>query len=231
MKVVVTGGSGRLGQHTIRELLAHEHQVLSLDKAPPPERLCSSWQVDLTGAGSAHEALKGVDAVIQLGAFQAPNMTSNAETFNNNVSIAFNVFQAAADMGVKRVVFASSIAAYGFIYAPQMWAPDFLPFDESHPCRPQDPYGLSKVVGERIADYFVGQSDMTAASLRITGINFDPTYEGFREVLEESSAKGPHPLDLRGRQRRRNGVPAGGGGQHTRPRGIQYCRAHQPRAR
>ena len=38
MKVVVTGGSGRLGQHTIRELLAHEHQVLSLDKAPPPER-------------------------------------------------------------------------------------------------------------------------------------------------------------------------------------------------
>ncbi len=182
MKVVVTGGSGRLGQHTIRELLAHEHQVLSLDKAPPPERLCPSWQVDLTSVGSAHEALKGVDAVIQLGAFQAPNMTSNAETFNNNVSIAFNVFQAAADMGVKRVVFASSIAAYGFIYAPQMWAPDFLPFDESHPCRPQDPYGLSKVVGERIADYFVGVSDMTAASLRITGINFDPTYEGFREV-------------------------------------------------
>jgi len=188
MKVVVTGGSGRLGHQTIQGLLAQEHQVLSLDKVPPQERLCPSWQVDLTSTGSAHEAFKGADAVVHLGAFQAPNMTSNAETFNTNVSIAFNVFQAASDMGVKRVVFASSIAAYGFIYAPQMWAPDFLPFDETHPCRPQNPYGLSKVVGERIADYFVSQSEMTVASLRITGINFDPTYEGFREVW-----KNPQP--------------------------------------
>lgn len=188
MKIVVTGGSGRLGQQTIRELLTKGHEVLSLDKVPSPERLCTSWLIDLKRTGSAHEALKGAEVVIHLGAYQAPNMTSDSETFNNNVTTTFNVFQAACDMGVKRVVFASSIAAYGFIYAPQMWAPDFLPFDETHPCRPQDPYGLSKVVGERIADYFVGSSEMTAASLRITGINFDPTFKEFRDLW-----KNPQP--------------------------------------
>lgn len=50
---------------------------------------------------------------------------------------------------------ASSTAAFGFIYAKNLWAPDYLPLDESHPSKPQDSYGLSKVVGEQIADSIV----------------------------------------------------------------------------
>ena len=46
---------------------------------------------------------------------------------------------------------ASSTAAYGYIYGAADAVPDYLPVDEDHPCRPTDPYGLSKVVGERIA--------------------------------------------------------------------------------
>jgi nucleoside-diphosphate-sugar epimerase len=75
------------------------------------------------------------------------------------------------------VVCASSIAAYGFLYAPRIWEPDYLPLDEAYPCRPQDPYALSKVFGEQLADSCTGYSDVTVVSLRFSGVNFDPAFE------------------------------------------------------
>ena len=181
-KVVVTGGSGRLGQFVIRELLAHGYQVLSLDRAAPREKLCPSGLVDLRQAGDLFEALRGAYGVIHLGAYQAPNLAPDAETLSNNVSATYNVLRAAADLGVKKIVVASSTAAFGFIYASKLWAPDYLPLDEHHLSRPQDSYGLSKVLGEQIADSIVSvHKDITVSSLRFPGVNFDLSYESFRD--------------------------------------------------
>ena len=181
-KIVVTGGSGRLGQFVIRDLLANGYQVLSLDRVPPREKLCPSWLVDLRQAGDLFEALRGAYGIVHLGAYQAPNLASDAETLNNNVSATYNVLRAAADSKVTRVVIASSTAAFGFIYAKNLWAPEYLPLDESHPSKPQDSYGLSKVLGEQIADSMVSvYKEMTVSSLRFPGVNFDLSYESFRE--------------------------------------------------
>ena len=181
-KVVVTGGSGRLGQFVIRDLLDHRYQVLSLDKVPPREKLCPSWLADLRHSGDLFEALKGAYGIIHLGAYQAPNLAPDAETLSNNVAATYNVLRAAADLKVKKVVLASSTAAFGFIYAVKLWAPDYLPLDENHPSKPQDSYGLSKVLGEQIADSIVSvHPDMTVSSLRFPGVNFDLGYESFRE--------------------------------------------------
>ncbi|MGH7852961.1 MAG: NAD-dependent epimerase/dehydratase family protein, partial [Candidatus Binatia bacterium] len=80
------------------------------------------------------------------------------------------------------VVIASSTAAFGFIYAKTLWAPEYLPLDEDHPSTPQDSYGLSKVLGERIAGSIVSiNQEMTISSLRFPGVNFDLSYESFRE--------------------------------------------------
>src|SRR5689334_21344190 len=133
MKIVITGGSGRLGQHVIQELLEHGHDVLSLDRAPLPTPPCPSWVADLTCIGSLYQALHGPSGLIHLAAYQAPGLTTDSETFTNNVSATYNVLKAAFDLGVQRVVLASSIAAYGFIYAPRPWPPDYLPLDERHP--------------------------------------------------------------------------------------------------
>ncbi len=180
-KVVVTGGSGRLGKFVIRELLDRGYSVLSLDRVVPREKLCMTWQVDLRHAGDLFEALRGAYGVIHLGAYQAPNLAPDAETLSNNVSATYNVLRGAADMGVKRVVLASSTAAFGFIYASKLWAPKYLPIDEGHPSRPQDSYGLSKVLGEQIADSIVSvHRAMTVSSLRFPGVNFDLSYESFR---------------------------------------------------
>ena len=181
-KIVVTGGSGRLGQFVIRDLLAHGYQPLSLDKVPSREKLCPSWLADLRHSGDLYEGLKDAYGIVHLGAYQAPNLAPDTETLSNNVSATYNVLRAAADLRVQKVVLASSTAAFGFIYAKNLWAPGYLPLDENHPSAPQDSYGLSKVLGERIADSIVSNNpELTVSSLRFPGVNFDLSYESFRE--------------------------------------------------
>jgi len=171
-----------LGQFVMRELLAHRYEVLSLDRVPPREKLCATWIADLRHAGDLFEAANGAYGVVHLGAYQAPNLAPDAETFSNNVTATYNLLRAAADLGVKKVVIASSTAAFGFIYAKNLWAPDYLPLDESHPSKPQDSYGLSKVVGEQIADSIATvHKEMTISSLRFPGVNFDLSYASFRD--------------------------------------------------
>jgi len=179
MKIVITGGSGRLGSFVVQELLQHGHSVLSLDRVAPSATPCPSWTVDLTRIGDLYQALVGADAVVHLAAYMMPGLTSDSETFTNNVAATYNVLKSSFDLGVSRVVIASSIAAYGFIYAPRPWEPQYLPLDEQHPCHPEDPYGLSKTVGEQIADSFAAQRPATISSLRLAGVNFDLTYESF----------------------------------------------------
>ena len=86
-RIVVTGGSGRLGQFVIRELLAHRYEVLSLDRVPPREKLCPSWLTDLRHSGDLFEALASAHGIVHLGAYQAPNLAPDAETFGNNVTV------------------------------------------------------------------------------------------------------------------------------------------------
>jgi nucleoside-diphosphate-sugar epimerase len=187
MKIVVTGGSGSLGQAVIAELQAHNYEVLSLDRRPHPGSFRPSWTVELTEPSSLFEACCGARGVVHLAAYMAPDITTDCKTFNTNVAMTYNVLKAASIMGVQRVVVGSSTAAYGFIYGPAGNEPRYLPADEDHPCAPADPYGLSKVVGERIADSFASASPMTIVSLRFPGINFDPE---FRLLVERTKNPG-----------------------------------------
>ena len=188
-KIVVTGGSGRLGQHVIRELLDHHYDVFSLDRVEPSAKLCPSSIADLTRYENIFEALKGADSIVHLGAYQAPGIVPDSETFSNNVTGVYNLLHGATREGIRRVVLASSTAAFGFLYALKPFPPDYLPLDEKHPCKPQDPYGLSKVVGETIADSFVSFLDISIASLRFPGVHFDLSYQSFAERWQDPGAK------------------------------------------
>ncbi len=189
MKIVVTGGSGRLGQHVIRELQDHGHEVLNLDRVVPQTKLCPSWIADLTRAGDIYQAVRGADGMIHLAGYQAPDLAPDSETFGNNVTATYNVLHAAAALRVRKVVIASSTAAFGFLYARRPWLPEYLPLDEKHPCKPQDPYGLSKLVGENIAGSFAEVNEISICSLRFPGINFDLSYQGFAERWQDPSIK------------------------------------------
>jgi nucleoside-diphosphate-sugar epimerase len=189
-KVVVTGGSGRLGQLVIQELLAHDYGVLALDRMRPATSQCTAWVVDLRNPGDVYEACAGALGVVHLGAYQAPGLAPDSEVFGNNVTATYNVLKAAADLGVQKIAIASSTAAFGFIYGRRSLLPEYLPLDEQHPCRPEDPYGLSKVVGEQIADSIARvHPELSIASLRFPGVVFDFTYESVRARWQDPGAR------------------------------------------
>jgi nucleoside-diphosphate-sugar epimerase len=75
----------------------------------------------------------------------------------------------------------SSLTIYGFYYPTRFAVPECLPVDEAHPLAPQDPYSISKLVGERICDAFAHRSDMQIASLRFAGISADLTQQNLLE--------------------------------------------------
>src|SRR4051812_28452350 len=105
-----------LGRQVIGELLGHQYEVLSLDRARPEAAICPSSVIDLTRAEDVSRAVKYADGVVHLGAYQAPGIVSDSETFSNNVTASYNVLHAAAENGVRHVVLASSTAAFGFLY-------------------------------------------------------------------------------------------------------------------
>jgi nucleoside-diphosphate-sugar epimerase len=202
MRIVVTGGVGKLGQYAIRELLDHGHEVTSADIVASPGNNCRSLIVDLTNTADICAAVKDADGVIHLArkpfpytyteeafdprsrTWKIPDTPADTELFNYNVAITHNVLAASNYVGVKRLVVGSSLAIYGFYYPLCRSVPEYLPVDENHPLKPQDPYSVSKIVCEEICNSFVRKSDMRVASLRFAGITTDLSHQGLLERRE-----------------------------------------------
>jgi nucleoside-diphosphate-sugar epimerase len=154
--------------------------------AKPREGLCPTYPGDLSKAHGLQDYFKDADAVVHLArqrfpytetgfkvdsqCWEFPDPVGDAERFNLNVAVTNNVLAAAQAAGVKKIVCGSSLAVYGFYYPATELSPDYLPIDEQHPLRPQDPYGLSKFVGERLCEALSQKSAIQIASLRFSGI-------------------------------------------------------------
>jgi nucleoside-diphosphate-sugar epimerase len=174
MKILVTGGLGKVGQYVVRELLDTSreraaHEVTVFDRIPGPERGAVKYLIgDIQDLGQVMEALDGVDAAIHLAAIHNPKIATAPVTYQTNVVGTFNVHHAAYRLGVKRVVSASSNAIVGWSYG-ENFMPDYLPIDEDHQLRPQDVYGLSKEIGETIARSYALKG-LETVSLRPSGV-------------------------------------------------------------
>lgn len=206
MRVVVTGGSGRLGQYVLRELFTHAHAVSALDAIKPRECPCPTYTVDLTKFEPLLEYLKGADALVHLARIRFPytesgfnpatqtwefsDIAGDAERFNRNVAVTNNVLAAAEACGVKRIVCGSSLAVYGFYYPTTELIPDYLPVNEDHPRRPQDPYGLTKLVGEQLCDAAAQRSGAQIASLRFAGVYTEAHRTMLMERRKDPTSRG-----------------------------------------
>lgn len=169
-RVVVTGGTGRLGQSVIAELLDNDYSVVSVDQVRPGKLACPFLTADLTDAGSTFNCLEGADAVVHLGAIPGPQSHPASETFRNNVLSTFNVAEAAAALGLSRLVFASSVFPLGWVEQPDRYWPKYVPVDEAHPLTPFEAYGLSKQVGEDICGATSRRTGLPCISLRIMNV-------------------------------------------------------------
>ena len=170
MKLLLTGGAGKVGQWVVREFLnSGAYEITVFDRTPGPERGAVKYLVgDVQDLGQVMEAMADAEAVIHLAAIHNPNIATTSVTYQTNVVGTFNVHHAAFRLGAKRVVSASSNAIVGWSYS-EHFMPDYLPIDEDHPLRSVDVYGLSKEIGETIARSYA-RKGLETVSLRPSGV-------------------------------------------------------------
>lgn len=182
--IAVTGASGLLGREIVKTL-SKNAQVLSLDEEPPAIASPDFRKADVMDIDDLRQALVGVDAVVHLAALQL-----NAEQeriFSLNTTGTWNVFQAAEECGVSKVVLMSSECATGVVTLsdnrPAM--PSYVPIDEAQPLRPNDAYSTSKLVCEAIAQAFAGRGQLDVVALRPTTVYGSGMEEDMRKAREQ----------------------------------------------
>ncbi|MCE5257868.1 MAG: NAD(P)-dependent oxidoreductase [Chloroflexi bacterium] len=171
MKILVTGGTGSVGQETVRELVQLGHEVRVIGRRADQAVSGAAYRpCDITDFTALKEQMRDIESVIHLAAIPHPGMGTGQEIFRINCSGTFNVYQAAAETGIKRVVTASSINAFGYNFGVKDFDIQYLPIDESHPTCTSDPYSFSKHVTEDIADYFWRREGISGVCLRLPAV-------------------------------------------------------------
>lgn len=173
MRILVTGGMGEVGRPTVAHLLESGHTVRVLDLTTEPAIAGAEHvEVDVTNFEAVSAAMDGIEAVLHLAAIRHPGLAPEHRIFHINVGGTFNVFRAAADAGIKRVVCASSINALGYNFG--ITFPEdqlrYFPIDEAHPTYTSDPYSFSKQMIEEIGGYFRRREGISSVFLRYPAI-------------------------------------------------------------
>lgn len=176
-KIAVTGGSGKAGRACVAELREHGYDVIDIDIAASRDPDEPALIADLTDLGQTIEVLSAVDAVVHLAAVPAPNVLPDGETFRINLMSTYNVFSAAATLGLEKVVWASSETLIGIPFKRR--DPEYAPIDEQHPRLPEFHYALSKLAGEVIAGQFNRWHGIPYLGLRISNIMEPHDYQRF----------------------------------------------------
>ena len=165
-KILVTGGAGYIGSHTVHLLLEQGHDVTVVDNLSkghrhnvPSERL---HVLDLAETAALADLMRRTqcDAVIHFAAFIAvgESMREPERYFANNTSGSLSLLTAMVQAGVKRIVFSSTAAVYG--------NPIGSPILETFPIQAVNPYGESKVMVETLLRWFDAIHNVRSVALR-----------------------------------------------------------------
>ena len=185
MRVLVTGGSGNVGSVAVAELQDAGHEVRVFDMNRPRQEGVAFREGDIRDPEDVGAAAKDMEAIVHLAAIPALKPEVPAVDYMRiNVTGTFNVLEAAGKRGVGKVIFASSDSALGFVFGAHPFAPDCFPIDEAHPLRPQDPYGLSKLLGEEQCKAASRKYGVETICLRFCWVWFDETYANRKAILE-----------------------------------------------
>jgi nucleoside-diphosphate-sugar epimerase len=171
-KILVTGGSGRLGQSVVRAFANAGNEVLSVDGRTVDGLPAEQRSADLTSNEATHAVVGAFrpDAIVHLAAIAVPFSAPEQTILATNTALAFNVLEAGVASSVERIVTASSPTVLGY-GNPAGWLPKRFPLDETEIPRPWHAYGLSKVVAEATTRMFA-----TASGGRTRFASFRPCY-------------------------------------------------------
>jgi nucleoside-diphosphate-sugar epimerase len=191
--IIVTGGSGKAGKTCVSDLQEHGYDVVCIDLVRPINEGVGFSRADLTDFGQTIAAVSAIDervnkvtGIVHLAAIPAPGLAPNHVIFETNTLSTYNVFEAARQVGIKNIVWASSETVLGLPFATP---PPYVPVDEEYPGRPESAYSLSKLLGEEMAKQFCRWDP----ELKIIGLRFsnvmDPTDYARFPSFQDDAAK------------------------------------------
>ncbi len=173
MKVLVTGGAGFIGSHLVRQLLAAQHSVTVMDNVSTglwqhlPDADCERLELDIR-MPAARQAIEDgkFDVIVHLAGQTMVDVSVKDPAFDaeENVMGTVNVLEGARNSGVKRVIFASTAAAYGDVAEEQ------LPIKESEQLSPMSFYGLTKVTVEKYLQLYHDLYGLDYVALRFANV-------------------------------------------------------------
>jgi UDP-glucose 4-epimerase len=206
MKVLITGACGFIGRNLIAELES-SHELRLTDSVAPseatmfaggrerrPAPLVTRWPCvkgDIGDPAVMRQACEGMDAVIHLAADPTGYAERGREIMQINVVGTYVVLDAARLAGVRRVLCASSINAFGTFYWRLSGQPPpytSMPLDESFDPVPEDPYSLSKRCNEETCAAFTRAYGLTTAAFRFAGVSSAERYEVMRREVAPTTA-------------------------------------------
>jgi UDP-glucose 4-epimerase len=169
MNVLVAGGAGYIGSHTVKRLAAAGHHPVIYDNCSRGHRevieilKVPAIVADLNDSEQLAQALRDhqIDCVMHFAAYAyvGESVQEPLMYYQNNVATTISVLQSMRDAGVKRFVFSSTCAVYG--------DPERVPITENQRKAPVSPYGRSKLMVEQIlADELIADGDFSFAALR-----------------------------------------------------------------
>jgi UDP-glucose 4-epimerase len=192
-KVVVTGGSGRVGRYVLAELAQH-YDVVNVDLTPAtvgpngaPAADVRHVTADVMDLSSVSQAVAGADAVVHLAAIDYDWKAPDEKYITVNTIGTWNVLQAARDHGVPKVVLCSSISACGLSEMRADWTPLQLPVDETHALGPVQAYSISKQLMEDMGQAVARGSDTSVICLRPMAVVLQENLAEFTEFIDEPS--------------------------------------------
>ena len=170
--ILVTGGAGYIGSHCVMALLAKGYEVVVFDNLSTGhietvERLKQYGKVEFVQGDLLNKQdldkvfeKRQIDAVIHFAAVAlvGESVENPQKYYVNNVCGTINLLGKMLENNVKKIVFSSTAATYG--------EPNYIPIDENHPQNPINPYGMSKLMIEKIMDDYSKAYDLRSVRLR-----------------------------------------------------------------
>lgn len=189
MRVLITGGLGSIGRVVAQRLQEHDFELRLIDIVDEAQVQDARYnRCDIMDFAYLCEQMRGCDAVVHLAALKNPHFGPGQDVFQINTAGTFNVFEAAAQAGIRRIVQASSINAIGCGWNLGDFLPQYFPLDEDHPSTTTDPYALSKRIVEDIGAYYWRRDGIVSAALRFPGV-FPATYFQHHHFQESQEKK------------------------------------------